>query len=181
MLPTYFPLFIPLKTKNQNFLSILGSPSFFALFVFTHCPQRWVGQREIKSFFPESLEVIRLGFWVSSSWFYNLRIQWSQLILISNVKSMISWKIRYCLGKRIKFTKAFIIALTLTYILVFSMICCLSVKNKNGQCWCSFCRVLAVYYTLWSSFKGKYFTINGFYPLAVHIENLSHKGNVLIY
>ena len=58
------------------------------------------------------------------------------------MKSMISWKIRYCLGKRIKFTKELIIALPLTYILVFRMICCLLVKIKMDNAGALFVKFL---------------------------------------
>lgn len=60
----------------------------------------------------------------------SLMMWWSQLILMSHMKSMINWKIIWCLRKQIKFTKALIIHLDID--LHFSVWHdTLSVKNKN--------------------------------------------------
>lgn len=85
---------------------------------------------QVKGFFPESLEVIQIGLSAASLWALSNNVV---VTADSHVTHEIYGKLENHLvsGKLIKFTKAFIITLTLTYILVFSMVHCLSVKNKN--------------------------------------------------
>ena len=133
LLPTYFSVSIHFQNKTKSLdcfrKSIMLCSVTISLFLTSGQRGAWAREK-LNLSFP--------SLWKSSAWFvgcqfvvFYLTMWWSQLIFMSHVQSMISWKIILCLGKWIKFKKAFIIALTLTYILVFSMIYYLSVKNKN--------------------------------------------------